>query len=274
MSVLPLVSVRAVSISPSRTPAAGGLGVTPAAAGEQAVELAARYRRCSPGRPAPLERFEQRFRHLVGWHAASRGRALSDGRWGCIMRDKSVCGNSTAPRSPVLGETCRGRGVLDGRKGNLTPDPSPLSTWERRTRMTSASSAACSRPGKLHLGNYFGAVKQHIELQDEGECFYFIADYHALTTIREPSDAGEPSKSAADLLRQRPRRGPRLPRPGPRPAQGRPSSASPTCPEVTELAWILAHRHQHGPAGTGRLVQGQGRQGHRGRASACSPTRC
>src|SRR5207245_1865896 len=38
--------------------------------------------------------------------------------------------------------------------------------------------------GKLHLGNYFGAVKQHIALQDEAECFYFIADYHALTTIQ------------------------------------------------------------------------------------------
>ena len=37
--------------------------------------------------------------------------------------------------------------------------------------------------GKLHLGNYFGAIKQHIALQDEGECFYFIADYHALTTL-------------------------------------------------------------------------------------------
>jgi tryptophanyl-tRNA synthetase len=39
--------------------------------------------------------------------------------------------------------------------------------------------------GKLHLGNYFGAVKQHIALQDEAECFYFIADYHAMTTIEE-----------------------------------------------------------------------------------------
>src|SRR6516162_125117 len=39
--------------------------------------------------------------------------------------------------------------------------------------------------GKLHIGNYFGAVKQHIALQDEGQCFYFIADYHALTTIQD-----------------------------------------------------------------------------------------
>src|ERR1700746_1142995 len=39
--------------------------------------------------------------------------------------------------------------------------------------------------GKLHLGNYFGAVKQHIAHQDEADCFYFIADYHSLTTIRD-----------------------------------------------------------------------------------------
>jgi tryptophanyl-tRNA synthetase len=38
---------------------------------------------------------------------------------------------------------------------------------------------------KLHLGNYFGAIRQHIALQDEATCFYFIADYHALTTIEE-----------------------------------------------------------------------------------------
>ena len=42
--------------------------------------------------------------------------------------------------------------------------------------------------GKLHLGNYFGAIRQHIALQDEATCFYFIADYHALTTIREAAD--------------------------------------------------------------------------------------
>jgi tryptophanyl-tRNA synthetase len=41
--------------------------------------------------------------------------------------------------------------------------------------------------GKPHLGNYFGAIKQHIALQDEGTCFYFIADYHALTTIQDPA---------------------------------------------------------------------------------------
>ena len=31
--------------------------------------------------------------------------------------------------------------------------------------------------GKLHVGNYFGAQVQHIELQEEHECFYFVANY-------------------------------------------------------------------------------------------------
>lgn len=36
--------------------------------------------------------------------------------------------------------------------------------------------------GKLHIGNYFGAMRQHLQLQAENEGFYFIADYHALTS--------------------------------------------------------------------------------------------
>ncbi len=39
--------------------------------------------------------------------------------------------------------------------------------------------------GKLHLGNYFGAIKQHIALQNEGISFYFLADYHSMTTIQD-----------------------------------------------------------------------------------------
>jgi tryptophanyl-tRNA synthetase len=40
--------------------------------------------------------------------------------------------------------------------------------------------------GPLHIGNYFGALRPAIELQEKGEAFYFIADYHALNTIHEP----------------------------------------------------------------------------------------
>jgi len=39
--------------------------------------------------------------------------------------------------------------------------------------------------GNLHLGNYFGAVREHVRSQDSGESYYFIADYHALTTVRD-----------------------------------------------------------------------------------------
>ena len=38
--------------------------------------------------------------------------------------------------------------------------------------------------GKLHLGNYFGAIQQFLELQKSEQCHYFVADLHALTTIQ------------------------------------------------------------------------------------------
>jgi tryptophanyl-tRNA synthetase len=57
--------------------------------------------------------------------------------------------------------------------------------------------------GKLHLGNYFGAIKQHIERQEIGECFYFIADYHALTTLKEAEEkeAGIAAKNKSVVAR-------------------------------------------------------------------------
>ena len=41
---------------------------------------------------------------------------------------------------------------------------------------------SCIQPtGNLHLGNYFGAVKNWVDLQEDYECFYGIVDYHAMT---------------------------------------------------------------------------------------------
>lgn len=40
--------------------------------------------------------------------------------------------------------------------------------------------------GKLHLGNYFGALKNFVTMQHDEECFFFIADYHSLTTHPDP----------------------------------------------------------------------------------------
>ena len=42
--------------------------------------------------------------------------------------------------------------------------------------------------GNLHIGNYFGAMRQLLELQQKGETFLFIADYHALTTSPKADD--------------------------------------------------------------------------------------
>src|SRR5690625_706522 len=39
--------------------------------------------------------------------------------------------------------------------------------------------------GRLHIGNYFGAMRQHIDMQEQGEAFYFIANYHSMTSIAE-----------------------------------------------------------------------------------------
>ncbi|NQU75309.1 MAG: tryptophan--tRNA ligase [Planctomycetes bacterium] len=40
--------------------------------------------------------------------------------------------------------------------------------------------------GRLHLGNYLGAIRQYVDLQAKGhECFYFIANYHALTSLQD-----------------------------------------------------------------------------------------
>src|SRR3954451_25060365 len=83
--------------------------------------------------------------------------------------------------------------------------------------------------GKLHLGNYFGAIRQHIALQSEGLCFYFIADYHALTTIHDAAQLRENTRNVAlDYL-----------------ALGLdPQKAvffrQSDVPEVTELTWILS----------------------------------
>ena len=49
--------------------------------------------------------------------------------------------------------------------------------------------------GALHIGNYFGMMRPAIALQDEGEAFYFIANYHALTSVRDPEALRENSSA-------------------------------------------------------------------------------
>ncbi|MBI3851437.1 MAG: tryptophan--tRNA ligase [Verrucomicrobia bacterium] len=83
--------------------------------------------------------------------------------------------------------------------------------------------------GALHLGNYFGMMKPAIELQDKGEAFYFIADYHSMTSLFDPKERRKHTLDVAlDFL-----------------ACGLDPMKSvffrqSDVPEVTELTWMLS----------------------------------
>jgi tryptophanyl-tRNA synthetase len=83
--------------------------------------------------------------------------------------------------------------------------------------------------GVLHIGNYFGMIKPAIALQAEGEALYFIADYHALTSVRDPEALRENRRRVAlDFLAC-----------GLDPERATLFRHS-DVPQVTELAWILS----------------------------------
>ena len=83
--------------------------------------------------------------------------------------------------------------------------------------------------GVLHIGNYFGMIQRAIALQAEGEAFYFIANYHALTSVRDSDSLRENSRRVAvDFLAC-----------GFDPERGALFMQS-DVPEVTEVAWILS----------------------------------
>jgi len=83
--------------------------------------------------------------------------------------------------------------------------------------------------GRLHLGNYFGMMKPAIEFQDQGEAFLFIANYHAMTTVTDPTELRQNTMEVAiDFL-----------------ACGLDASRTAffrqsDVPEVTELTWLLS----------------------------------
>lgn len=83
--------------------------------------------------------------------------------------------------------------------------------------------------GRPHLGNYFGALRQYITLQDGNQPFYFIASYHALTAVQDAARLREYTTGVAlDFLAL-----------GLDPAKSA-LFAQQDVPEVTELTWILS----------------------------------
>lgn len=89
--------------------------------------------------------------------------------------------------------------------------------------------------GRFHWGNYFGAIQQYVALQNNQQAFYFIADLHALTTVRDPKVLEQNIIDAAlDLLAL-----------GLRPEQATLFRQS-DVPEITELTWLLMTVTPHG----------------------------
>jgi tryptophanyl-tRNA synthetase len=83
--------------------------------------------------------------------------------------------------------------------------------------------------GALHIGNYFGMMQPAVALQAQGEALYFVADYHALTSLRDPEMLRENSRRVAlDFLAC-----------GLDPERATLFRHS-DVPQVTELAWILS----------------------------------
>ncbi|MGB0991877.1 MAG: tryptophan--tRNA ligase [Akkermansiaceae bacterium] len=83
--------------------------------------------------------------------------------------------------------------------------------------------------GKLHIGNYFGAMHPAVQLQDQGEAFYFMADYHAMTSMSDAATLRENIQNLAiDFLAC-----------GLDPKKATIFRQS-DIPEVNELAWILS----------------------------------
>jgi len=82
--------------------------------------------------------------------------------------------------------------------------------------------------GKQHLGNYYGAIRQFVAMQDQGEALYFIANLHALTTVRDPEAAATLTRETAMAFLAL----------GLDPARAILFRQS-DIPEITELYWIL-----------------------------------
>ncbi len=83
--------------------------------------------------------------------------------------------------------------------------------------------------GKLHIGNYFGAMQPAVQLQDQGDAFYFLADYHAMTSMSDATTLRENVQNLAiDFLAC-----------GLDPEKATIFRQS-DIPEVNELAWILS----------------------------------
>jgi tryptophanyl-tRNA synthetase len=82
--------------------------------------------------------------------------------------------NDTSRRGNSTGENGRTVADVDEMTGSeMPPDPETVVV------------SGIQPSGRLHLGNYFGAIRQHLNLHETHDAFYFIVNYHAMTTVRD-----------------------------------------------------------------------------------------
>ena len=123
-------------------------------------------------------------------------------------------------RRARAGERAPARRASSGRRGRRAR----FAHW--LTLVGPALGACASSPGiqpsasHLHIGNYFGALRQHVALQEQHEALYFIADYHSMTSVRDARRAPRATRSRWRSTTS----------PAGSTRSARSCSASPTCP--------------------------------------------
>ena len=176
-------------------------------------------RRVRDGRARPPAR---------GRATSSSTRAAADRRRASTAGARRGCGSPRSRGRRARATSRRADG--DAPTGNRRSADGTIEPSWRRTPNNPACCPASSRPsGSFHLGNYLGAIKQWVALQDDNDAFYCVVDLHALTA--RPARP-RPSCASAPACRRR-----SCWRPGSTPTAAR-CSCRATCPAHTQLAWV------------------------------------
>ena len=164
---------------------------------------------------------DKRIRQTIGAIVLQKVTGIAD------TEKAAACGPNFASETRAW-RLCEARYPTQ-RRHNRSQSSAPLFLTRLRSVIGNMRVLSGIQPtGRPHWGNYFGAIRQYIDLQEANEGYYFIADLHALTTVRDADTMRQSTLDAAiDLL-----------------ALGLdPSKATlfvqSHVPEVSELCWLL-----------------------------------
>ena len=148
------------------------------------------------------------------------GSSCGSASWTAAGPRPSWCAGWTA--TPSSSESVAHRNSPSSRRSRRAVEEWPACPTPAAPHRPRVLSLAQPTADSLHLGNYLGALRQWVPLQDDHEAFYGVADLHALTVEIDPAGAGRPvaAQRGADDRRRR------------RPGRARRCSCSPTCPST------------------------------------------